>query len=588
MRVMWIRQSTLPIKRSKNRVVPFKYSRRPMISRMAIQRQKSVASPVNIFDISLLRPRDLKGKNSITVSPRNRVVLDGCEGLENLEISDKGSIDNIRILGPFPEHLWINGRFGDLHLGGSMQLVDWGGFAGNWNSGCVCSELKPTPEVPDIMLVIFPRGEKKILRVGPEHCGKSLAIRGPSTIEHIIIEPDVQMEQIMIQSLPWLKTIELKGKVTQMEVSNTPRLERLSGNGLFLSCKTNGYYSKSLKLGGFWLNLDVSRQECGTSTFVLPEKCLKIANDLEGRLICTDDYQIACIWAEALGIEIEEAIKGLSFMQLVEVWKRDEILGQQIFLNWVGEDRKIVERRYYGMRIAMYLLLNKQKTLSCRVRNFALTSNAEGLMCPLKHVPTVFRDRREMDVFAPYDILDLEFLARASIDDEMVSVSGSITDYSEGQHMLLDWLNCLQDNRQIDFTKPLLEVCTEFIHKMKNEGIVRPRGFFHFDILSHFISTLQNVQQCESRDNLVEPLSELVMASAGYEAEFKAMFIVVLMQLSDKASLRRCLSKLSSELNRSTLKVVVAFRMAGVKAFERLGHPHLKYPYHEKWRMMTQ
>jgi len=25
-----------------------------------------------------------------------------------------------------------------------------------------------------------------------------------------------------------------------------------------------------------------------------------------------------------------------------------------------------------------------------------------------------------------------------------------------------------------------------------------------------------------------------------------------------------------------------------VKAFERLGHPHLKFPYHEKWRMMTE
>ncbi|MDC0056478.1 hypothetical protein OAJ94_05450, partial [Deltaproteobacteria bacterium] len=419
------------------------------------------------------------------------------------------------------------------------------------------------------------------------HCGKSLAIRGPSTIEHIIIEPDVQMEQIMIQSLPWLKTIELKGKVTQMEVSNTPRLERISGNGLFLSCKTNGYHSENLKLAGFWLNLDVSRQECGASTFVLPEKCLKTANDLEGRLICTDDYQIACTWAEALGIEIEEAIKGLSFKQLVEVWRQDEILGQQIFLNWVDGDRRIIERRYYGMRIAMYLLLDKQKTLACRVRNFALTSNAEGLMYPMKYKPVVFADRREMEVFAPYDILDLEFLARASMDKKMVPVSGNIADCSEGQHMLLDWLNCLQNNRQEDFTKPLLETCTEFIHKMKTSGIARPRGFFHFDIFSHLLSTLQNVKRCEKRDNLVEPLSELVMTST-YEAEFKAMFIVVLMQLADKASLRRCLGKLCPELNRSTLKVVVAFRMAGVKAFERLGYLHLKYPYHEKWRMMIQ
>jgi hypothetical protein len=584
---MWTRQSTLPIPHRKKWVAPLKYSRKPMIRSMTIKRQESAAGPANIFDISLLRPRDFKGKNSITVSPRNRVVLDGCEDLENLEISDKGSIDNIRILGPFPEHLWINGRFGDLHLGGSMQLVDWGGFAGNWNSGCVCSKLKPTPEVPDIMLVIFPRAEKKILRIGPEHCGKALAIRGPSTIEHIIIEPDAQMEHIMIQALPWLKTIELKGKVTEMEVSNTPRLERLSGNGLFLSCKTNGYHSKSLKLGGFWLNLDISRQECGTSTFVLPEKCLKTANDLEGRLICTDDYQVACIWAEVLGIEIEEAIKGLSFKQLVEVWKQDEILGQQIFLNWIDGDRRIIERRYYGMRIAMYLLLNKQKNLACRVRNFALTNNAEGLMYPMKHKPMVFADRREMEVFAPYDILDLEFLARASMDKKMVTVSGNIADCIEGQHMLLDWLNSLQNNRRKDFTKPLLETCTEFIYKMENGGIARPRGFFHFDIFSHLIFTLQNVKRCEKRDNLVEPLSELVMVST-YEAEFKAMFIVVLMQLADKASLRRCLSKLSSELNRSTLKVVVAFRMAGVKAFERLGHPHLKYPYHEKWEMMTQ
>ena len=587
---MWTRQSTLPIPRRKKWVAPLKYSRKPLVRSMTIKRQKSAAGPPNIFDISLLRPRDFKGKSSITVSPRNRVVLDGCEYLKKLEIPDKGRIDNIRILGPFPEHLWINGRFGDLHLGGSMQLVDWGGFAGNWNSGCVCTELKPTPEVPDIMLVVFPRAEKKILRIGPEHCGKSLAIRGPSTIEHIIIEPDVQMEHIMIQALPWLKTIELKGKVTQMEVSNTPRLERLSGNGLSLSCKTNGYHSKCLKLGGFWLNLDVSRQECGTSTFVLSEKCLKTANDLEGRLICTDDYQVACIWAEVLGIEIEEAIKGLSFKQLVEVWKQDETLGQQIFLNWVDGDRRVIERKYYGMRIAMYLLLNKQKDLACRIRNFALTGDAEGIMYPMKHKPMAFaEERREMEVFAPYDILDLEFLARASMDKKMVTVSGKITDCIEGQHMLLDWLNSLQNNRKKDFTKPLLETCTEFIHKMKSGGapFPRPRGFYHFDIFSHFLSTLENVKRCEKRDNLVEPLSELVMAST-IEAEFKAMFIVVLMQLADKASLRRCLSKLSSELNRSTLKVVVAFRMAGVKAFERLGYLHLKYPYHEKWRMMIQ
>ncbi|MEO2121154.1 MAG: hypothetical protein ABGX44_05005, partial [Candidatus Poseidoniia archaeon] len=481
---------------------------------MTIKRQKSVAGPPNIFDIDLLRPRDFKGKSSITVSPRNRVVLDGCEYLKKLEIPDNGRIDNIRILGPFPEHLWINGRFGDLHLGGSMQLVNWGGFTGNWNSGCVCTELRPTPEVPDIMLVVFPRAEKKILRIGPEHCGKSLAIRGPSTIEHIIIEPDVQMEHIMIQALPWLKTIELKGKVTQMEVSNTPRLERLSGNGLSLSCKTNGYHSKCLKLGGFWLNLDVSRKECGTSTFVLSEKCLKTANDLEGRLICTDDYQVACIWAEALGIEIEEAIKGLSFKQLVEVWKQDETLGQQIFLNWIDGDRRIIERKYYGMRIAMYLLLNKQKDLACRIRNFALTGDAEGIMYPMKHKPMAFaEERREMEVFAPYDILDLEFLARASMDKKMVTVSGKITDCIEGQHMLLDWLNSLQNNRRKDFTKPLLETCTEFIHKMKSGGtpFARPRGFFHFDIFSHFLSTLENVKRCEKRDNLVEPFSELVM-----------------------------------------------------------------------------
>jgi hypothetical protein len=205
----------------------------------------------------------------------------------------------------------------------------------------------------------------------------------------------------------------------------------------------------------------------------------------------------------------------------------------------------------------------------------------------MKHKPMVFADRREMEVFAPYDILDLEFLARASMDKKMVAVPGNIADCIEGQHMLLDWLNSLQNNRRKDFTKPLLETCTEFIYKMENGGIARPRGFFHFDIFSHLIFTLQNVKRCEKRDNLVEPLSELVMV-ATYEAKFKAMFIVVLMQLADKASLRRCLSKLSSELNRSTLKVVVAFRMAGVKAFERLGHPHLKYPYHEKWEMMTQ
>jgi len=570
-------------------VASLKYPRRLLIRAMALQRQKSAAEPANVFDISLLRPRDFKGKNSVTVSPRNRIVLDGCEDLKNLEISDKGSIDNIIILGPFPEHLWINGRFGDLHLGGSMQLVDWGGFAGNWDSGCVCRELKPTPEVPDIMLVIFPRAEKKILRIGPEHCGKSLAIRGPSTIEHIIIEPEVQMEHIMIQELPWLKTIELKGKVTQMEVSNTPRLERLSGNGLFLSCKTNGYHSKNLKLGGFWLNLDVNGQECGISSFVLPDKYLKTATDLEGRLVCTDDYQVACIWAEALGIEIEEAIKGLSFMQLVEVWKGDETLGQQIFLNWIDGDRRIIERKYYGMRIAMYLLLDNQKTLSCRVRNFVLDSDAEGLMSPMEHEPMVFAtNRREMEVFAPYDLLDLEFLTRASMDNEMFPVSGSIANCIEEQHMLLDWLNCLQNNRREDFTAPLLETCTKFIHKMKNSGMARPRGFFHYDVLSHLISTLENIKRCEKRDNLVEPLSELVMTAHHYNAEFKAMFIVVLMQLADKASLRRCLSKLSSELNRSTLKVVVAFRMAGVKAFERLGHPHLKFPYHEKWRMMTE
>ena len=39
--------------------------------------------PENVFQTDVIRPRDLDGKTSIKVSPKNKVVLDGIEELSH-------------------------------------------------------------------------------------------------------------------------------------------------------------------------------------------------------------------------------------------------------------------------------------------------------------------------------------------------------------------------------------------------------------------------------------------------------------------------------------------------------------------------
>ena len=543
---------------------------------------------MNVFDMSLIRPKHLNGSTSIKVTPKPKIILDGCEKLAHMEIEPGKVAKQVQILGPFPEHLYIEGRFNDLRLGGSMQLIDWGGFVGEWRDGCICDHLQPMLERPDIMLMVFPRSANDVLVLGPEYCGKSLAIRGPSTIKRIVIEPEVQMEHIRIQSMPWLEKIELKGRVTQLEISNTPRLDSVSGHGLALSCKTNGHHKEALTVRGFWLNLDVTSRECDMPSFVLPEVDLREGLDLQGRLIYSNDYPIACGWAEVFDIDVDQAVLGITFQQLMELWLENETKAYCVFEEWLGDDRHILDRKYYGMRIAMFLFLNGHKDSGLRARNNALSGKAIDTLQPFNHQPVVHWMHREMEIFAPYDILDLEFLARAAMDNEMPTLDGRLSDAMHGRNNLLHWLAIFQKKREDDFSEVILGMCEEHV-QMLSKGLGPNQEFQLYESISLIIHSLEMMEDCPRKNALVLPVADAVM-EIQHSSESKACLIIALMQVEDKPSLRKYLSRLMFNLDRSVVKVVNAFRMAGVNAFKRVwpGPQRFEFPYQNSWRRLVR
>jgi len=536
--------------------------------------------PENVFQTDVIRPRDLDGKTSIKVSPKTKVVLDGVEEISHLEIKSGKVAQLVNVLGPFPDHLTIDGRFNQLKLGGSLELVNWGGFRGDWSSGLVCNHIQPVTKRPDITAMIFPQSTDDVLTFGPEHCGKTLAIRGPSTISRIVIEPEVQMEHIMIQSMPWLEEIVLKGRVTQMEISNCPLLKNISGHGLYLSAHTNSYQKTGpLNLRGFWQNLDVTHNDCDLSSFILSEDDVKDAEDLSGRIIVSDDYLMQCKWAEDFDVDIEEAALGLSFQQLGDLWVKNERKARSVFLDWLGDDRYIIDRRYFGMRIAMSLLLNGHKMKAVRARNLALTGKAGQQLVPQKLRPLISSNfHRDMEVFAPYDILDTEFLARSMRDNKMPPVLGDFSDSVEGQYSILNWLILLQENRKDDFGPMILDICNELVTHLRSGRISNIHSFNSHSTIISIILCLENMETVDFQDNIVMKLADVIM-ELPHEAMHKAALIIALMQIEDKPALRKYLGKLTPLLDRGMNSVVHPFRIRGVKAFERLTIEHLPHPY---------
>ena len=70
---------------------------------------------MNVFRSNLIRPRDLENCTSIKVSTNDSVTIDGCENIEHLVIEPEKVAQRLNVLGPFPEHLTIDGRFKTFH-----------------------------------------------------------------------------------------------------------------------------------------------------------------------------------------------------------------------------------------------------------------------------------------------------------------------------------------------------------------------------------------------------------------------------------------------------------------------------------------
>lgn len=538
--------------------------------------------PINVFKTSLIRPKDVVGNPSIRISPSSNITLDGCENIEHLEIESEKVAQKLNILGPFPEHLVIDGKFKRLKLGGTMNIRDWEPFVGNWTNGLICNRLKPIDRTPDIMIMAFPRSDNGILRIGPEYCGNTLAIRGSSTIKKIIIEPEKQMNHIVIQSMEWLEEIVLNGRVTQLQISNTPRLKKISGYGHYLSVKTNSFANMPpLDINGFWLNLDTTLHECRQESFILNDHLLENCEDLQGRIVHTSDYNVACKWAELFNIEIEEAVLGISLNGLIELWKENENDGQMIFDEWLDDERFQLDKKYFGMRIAMALLLCGQKKKAIRARNIALTGIASNRIVAMKLRPLVFSYRRDMDVFAPYDLLDLEFLSRAFMDEEMPAIFGKLSDSMNGLKSSLEWMLLIDSKRDLDFAPVVLELCSDLIENLRRGSQIRNLPFtshYSYD-LAIIIQSLERLDTKNYHKDLIIQMAEIIEDSS-IPAIQKAGLIIGLMQIEDRPDLRIYLSRLSSSLDRASYRIVHVFRISGCKtALQKLGIKRFNYPY---------
>ena len=552
--------------------------------------------PENVFQTDVIRPRDLKGKTSIEVSPKNpenKVILDGAEDLNHLEIKSGKVAQRVNIIRPFPNHLTINGRFNLFNFYGKKDdLKDWElRSATGWSSGLVCNRIQPITTRPDITVMLYPKSTDDVLTFGPDLCGKTLAIRGLSTVKTIVIEPDVQMEKIMIQSMHWLEEIVLKGRVIEMDISNCPLLKRVSGYGRTLKVSTNKYQeTESLKLRGFWPNLSITKMDCDLNSFILSEDDLNDAEDLSGRIIVSDDYLMQCKWAEDFNIDIEEAALGLSFRQLTDLWVENERKARSVFEYWLDGDRFIEDRKYFGMRIAMYLLLNGHKQKAVRARNLALTGKAGQQLVPQKLKPlinfpsnnaSILRNmnyRGDMEVFTPYDILDTEFLARSMQDHEMPPVLGDFSDSvaDEYKGSILNWLILLQANRIGDFSTRILDTCNELVTHLRSGRINSYHSFNSDSTIISIILCLENMEKTDFQDDIVIKLADVIM-ELPHEDMHKAALIIALMQIEDKPALRKYLGKLT--LDREMNQIVHPFRIRGVKAFQKLRMDRLQHPY---------
>ena len=550
------------------------------------------SEPVNVFQSNLIRPRDIENCTSIKVSTNDSVTIDGCENIEHLVIEPEKVAQRLNVLGPFPEHLTIDGRFKKLKLGGSMHIRDWEPFIGNWRRGLICNHLKPIDKTPDIMVMAFPQSNDGVLRIGPEYCGKTLAIRGTSTIRRIIIEPEKQMNHIIIQSMEWLEEVVLKGRVTQLDISNTPNLQRLTGYGHYLKVNTNSYaHTTPLRISGFWLNLDTRLGREKRATFVLNESDLKTCNDLQGRVVYTPDYNIACKWSEILDIDIEEAVLGIGLADLISLWKESESKAKEIFDDWLDDDRFHIDKKYFGMRIAMALLLDGRKKRAIRARNIALTGLSSNRLLPLKLQPLVqnsrnlfsqfsqFR-RNETDCcFAPYDILDLEFLCRSFMDEEMPPVLGNLSDCMTGTKFPLEWLMLIDANRELDFGDAILDVCSELIEKLKSSNELQRFQYSYMqNDYASIIYCLEKLELNGKNRKLIIEMADIIEESHIPEM-VKAGLYIGLMQKDDRPELRLYLARLSSSIDRETYRLIHSFRISGIVALRNLGIKRLEYPY---------
>jgi len=524
------------------------------------------------------------------------VAFDSTENITHFGIDPAVVVHRISVFSPFPKHLEINGRFDELRLGGHLDIRDWGGssFKKHWTSGVVANRIQHVSRRPDINVMLFPKSDDDVLTFGPDLCGKTLAIRGPSTVKKIVIEPELEMEHILIVSMPWLEEIILKGRVIQLNVEDTPNLRSISGYGktLYTNIKRRIAPFSTLKIKGFWQTLRVAEHDSELESFILSENVLKNTEDLEGRIIHSDDYFIQCKWAEDFDVDIKAAVLGFSFKHLVELWIKEEHKARSVFLDWLGDERYIIDRRYFALRIAMSLLLKGHKMKSVRARNLAFEEKTSEELVPQKLVPLISNysrqhySRQHEEKFAPYDILELEFLARAKEDDEMPSLKGEISEIIDDPNALLLWTIALQNIRKSNFGSTILEICDQIVTQMQtHNGYYNSRTRFHRlfstrNVVINIIKCLEEVDSIKPNSNLILKLADIILEQENITADYRAAQIIALMQIDDNPLLGTYLSKLIPSLENFEMEeAVYPFSVLGREAIDELEIDRLPFPY---------
>lgn len=204
-----------------------------------------------------------------------------------------------------------------------------------------------------VVLILHKESQVKTIEIGENFPRRHISVIGPSNCAKLIIHAPLGSERIVVNNMPNLTNIELRGSTKILEITNCRALRAVHGFGTHLLFNYSGS-SAMVNIGGLWLNVP---ERATSRTSLMNEENMRTCNDLEFIKILPHNYLTLCDWCEKFNLATNDVIDGISIPVLISGILSQPVGVFECLRTWF-EQSLTLQHQYQAMRILLALGLS--------------------------------------------------------------------------------------------------------------------------------------------------------------------------------------------------------------------------------------